>query len=599
MPKNKENKKYKLQNTWDLTKIYKNISDPEIFNDLKSLLSQAEDFEKEHSKKIAGYSESRVLHALQEYSQIAEKLYLIGAYAELCFSADSADPKINSLYQKVQLKSNDIENHFIFLTLELAKNKKLADFAQSKKTRPYNIIFNNLLKLKKHQLSYQEEKIISVKSLTSVAGWVKIFDKLEAQLNLKLKDKTGKSLELSLEEALKFLYSGNRQERKRAALAITEVLKNNLPTTTHIYNMLLLNKMQEDSLRNWLYPEAERHIYNSVTKESINQLSEITKNNFDIVVRYYKVKRKLLKLSKLSYYDRYAPIPLKAENRYTYDQAVDIVNDAFNKFDPEFAKYFTEIIKAGHVDVYPRRGKRSGAFCMYMPLGHKPYVLLNFLNSPRDVETLAHEMGHAIHDCYAGQQSFIVAHPPLTLAETASVFGEMLVFEALLAKAKSKTEKIVLISEKIDGIIATIFRQMAMYFFEQRIHNYIKENGEISSENINEFWLATQKEMFGDSVELPEDYSVWWSYISHFFHSPFYVYSYAFGNLLVLSLYEKYKQGMPDFVENYKKLLSFGGVKTPAEALRVFGFDLESRDFWQNGFNVLKGLLEQLEVLCK
>ncbi len=584
--------------SWDLSELYSGVNDPKIFKDLAALEKRAENFEKEHKGKVAAYGLPRTLAAVKEFGKIQEKLRLPVAFAELSFAVDGANVQINSLNQKVQVQCSEIRNHIIFFPLELGKNKNLAEFAKSKKARPFNILFKDLLENRKYQLSFAEEKIINIKATTSSAGWIRLHEKLESSLRIKLKNSFGEIKELTLEEALNFSHSPKRQERIAAAQGISNALKGNLEVSSHIYNMILLNKAREDKLRNWPYPESQRHAANSLSKKSVDALAAATREHFGLVPRYYKLKRKLLKLDRLFDYDRYAPLPQKSESKYTFEQAVKVVRAAFHAFDPEFEKYYLDILAAGHVDVVPRKGKRAGAFCAHMPHPHLPYVLLNHAGSGRDVETLAHEMGHAVHDCFAEKNPFLVAHPPLALAETASVFGEMLVFEYLLASAKTKAEQIALIAAKIDIIFATIPRQISMFFFERKVHDFVRQNGEIPAEKINEFWMQIQREMFGDSVTITENYSVWWSYIIHFFEVPFYTYAYAFGNLLVFSLYEQYKEGAPGFVENYKTLLSLGGAKTPAQALQTFGFDIERKEFWQSGFKVLEKLIEQLESLC-
>ncbi len=322
------------------------------------------------------------------------------------------------------------------------------------------------------------------------------------------------------------------------------------------------------------------------------------RERYGLVSRYYGLKRKLLGLDRLYEHDRYAPLPIKSAARYSFAQAVEIVEKTFRNFDPGFAEKFLKILNAGHADAPIREAKRAGAFCAFVGGGHLPYVLLNFSGAGRDVETLAHEMGHAVHDCFAATNPALVAHPPLTLAEIASIFGEMLVFENLLSAAKAKEDKIVLIAARIDGIIATIFRQIAIFFFERKTHDFVRQNGEIPAEKLGEFWLLAQKEMFGASVSISENYSDWWAYVNYCFDAPFYAYAYAFGNLLVFSLYEKYKESPRDFVRNYKRILSFGGTKTPAEALAIFGFDIERKEFWQGGLKIFEKLIEQLEYLC-
>jgi oligoendopeptidase F len=321
------------------------------------------------------------------------------------------------------------------------------------------------------------------------------------------------------------------------------------------------------------------------------------RDGYKQVERFYKIQAKLLRVSKLEHYDRYAPLPGSREQKIPYERAVKTVGDAYAGFDQQFADIFNYLAGHGAVDVHATGGKRGGAFCMGMPRGHAPYILLNYLGSGRDVETLAHEMGHGIQDVLVQNLPYLVAQPPLVLAETSSIFGEMVVFDAALAAAKSNHEKIAMLSGKISQFIATVFRQTAMFQFERLVHSHVAREGQVDAASLSAYWLKTQREMFGKSMNLDDTYGDWWSYVSHFYHTPFYVYAYSFGNLLVFSLYEKYRQGMPGFVEKYKQLLALGGSKMPQEAVAPFGFDLEDPAFWAAGIALFKGYVDQLESM--
>ena len=326
-------------------------------------------------------------------------------------------------------------------------------------------------------------------------------------------------------QLLNLLHSADAKTRKIAADLMTEETKKSLQLNTTIYNMLMVDKMQEDKIRGVEYPELGQHLQNMVSKKTIDVLGETIIKNFNLVERYYNFKRSILKLKKVHYYDRYAPIVFSKqkvrERKYSYDSAVEMVRKSFEEFDPEFSNIFMNLVETGRVDVYPKPNKRGGAFCNMAPTPYSPSILLNFGGTPSDVRTLAHEMGHAIHNVSSHSQPYVVSIPGLAMCETASVFGEMIAFQYLLAQAKTREEKIILLSQKIEEAFSTVFRQMSMFFFEQKAHQHIKEKGEVSGELLNSFWLETQRQMYGKSVDLPEDYATWWSYIPHFMHTPF------------------------------------------------------------------------------
>lgn len=593
--------KYPLH--WNLTELYKGVDDPKIESDMSKLSKLSADFEKKHRGRVGLYAPSKIKNFLEEYEGIQKKIYLLSAFAENLFSLDSGNPKINSLHQRFDLASTEMNSHFIFVDLELASHPKLANLSKDALLKKYRIIFEKLLEQKQHFLTHAEESILNIESIAARSGWANLYDKIMSGAKYEIKIKGG--VLVGQEQALHLLYSTNRATRKAAAQGFARGLEKNAAVITHINNMLLLGKMQRDKIRKYEYPEQSRHLDNGLTKSSVDALTKATQANFKLVSRYYEIKRRLMKLKNLYDFDRYAPVTMNMlkrgasdkQEKYAYDSAVEIVHKAFSDFDSEFGSMFMKIIKAGHVDVLPKDGKRGGAHCSYMPKPHLPYVFLNYLGSTRDVKTLAHEMGHAIHDMFASSQPMLVAFAPLALAETASVFGEMIVFENLLRRKKTWEEKIIFIVEKVDEIIATVFRQMSMFMFEQKTHNYIKEHGEVPYQKFCDFWIETQSKMHGRSVELTEDYGLGWAYIPHMIHTPFYVYAYAFGNLLVLSMYEKFKNGDKEFVEKYKAFLSYGGSKTPQQAVDIFGFNLESGEFWQSGFKLFERLVRDLENL--
>ena len=598
------NKKMLYPTDWNLTELYTGITDPKLASDLQRIQADAIAFEKKHHGKISGYSDTKIRQLLEQFNDISLRIGILIVYLDLSQRLNSKDQKINTVLQNASITLTDSQNHFIFLELELGEHPKLAEYAQSKKLEPYNIVLFDVLKQKKYKLSHAEERVMNMQSVTAHEGWIKLFDQVSSQ---KIYDITldNKKKVLTQEQILKLLYKEDASARKQAAFAFSTALAETKQFDATLYNMIMVNHLQTMKLRSLEKPELSRHLNNNVDSQIVDTLERVVTKNYSLVSRYYNFKRKTLKLKKLLFYDRYAPIQIEhllkhgktKERKYTFKQAVQIVKNAYTEFDPEFREIMERIIDRGHIDVYPKQGKVNGAFCCTIGNPYLPYILLNFVNTYRDVETLAHEMGHAIHGVLTMNLPPLVAGEPLVLAETASVFGEMIIFDKLFASLKTREEKIIALSDKIEEYIATIFRQIAMYVFEKKAHGHVKEHGEASPDALHAMWLQTQKEMFQESVVLDDAYGDWWSYISHFYHTPFYVYAYAFGSLSVLSLYKKYKDGMPNFVETYKKFLSFGGSKTPQEAVSIFGFDLTQEEFWQEGISVLSGMIDTLERL--
>ena len=598
------NKKMLYPTDWNLTELYTGITDPKLAIDLKQIQADAIAFEKKHHGKISSYSDTKIRQLLEQFNDISLRIGVLIVYLDLSQRLNSKDQKINTVLQNASITLTDSQNHFIFLELELGEHPKLAEYAHSKKLEPYNIVLTDVLKQKKYKLSYAEERVMNMRSITAHEGWIKLFDQVSSQKTFTITLDNKKKV-LTQEQILKLLYENNASHRKQGALAFSAALAESKQFDATLINMIMVNHLQTMKLRGLEKPELSRHLSNNVDSQIVDTLEQVVVKNYSVVSRYFNFKRKVLKLKKLQFYDRYAPIQIEhlskhgktKERKYTFEQAVQIVQGAYTEFDPEFGEIMERIMRKGHVDVFPNPGKVNGAFCCSIGSPYLPYVLLNFVNTYRDVETLAHEMGHAIHGVLTMKLPPLVAGEPLVLAETASVFGEMIIFDKVFASLKTREEKIIALSDKIEGYIATIFRQISMYVFEKKAHAHVREHGEASPDTLHAIWLETQKEMFQGSVVIDDAYGDWWSYVSHFYHTPFYVYAYAFGGLSVLSLYKKYKDGMPNFVETYKKFLSFGGTKTPQEAISVFGFDLTKEEFWQEGISVLHEMIDTLESL--
>ncbi|MBW1933652.1 MAG: M3 family oligoendopeptidase, partial [Deltaproteobacteria bacterium] len=400
------------------------------------------------------------------------------------------------------------------------------------------------------------------------------------------------------EEVLTDLYSPDREVRKNAAKDLTEGLRSQSIVLTHTFNTVLGDKMIDDRLRDYRDWIRSMNLANELDDDTVDSLITSTTDRYDLVQRYYGLKRRLLGLEELFDYDRYAPLPYLPQRVVDWEKGKEIVLDAFGKFSPKMASVANLFFDKQwiHAPVIP--GKTGGAFAHPVVPQVHPYVLVNFTGNLRDVETVAHELGHGVHQILAGKQGYLNSHTPLVLAETASVFCEMLVFKDLMMNLERPEEKLWLAATKIESIFATVFRQVAMNRFENEVHSMRRSKGELSSDEFSNLWLKTQEEMFGNSVTLTDDHGIWWSYISHFIHTPGYVYAYAFGELLVLSLYSMYEKGKLDFVPCYLELLAAGGSDTPYILLESFGIDLHDPNFWHQGLNVIDDMVKEIEELA-
>jgi oligoendopeptidase F len=443
-----------------------------------------------------------------------------------------------------------------------------------------------------HLLSESEEKILAEKSISSQAAWGRLFGELTAALRVDL-DET----ELTLEVALSRLQSPDREVRRSAADAVSAALEPGLRTRGFIYNTLVFDKSVEDRLRsypNWL---ASRNLANEASDESVMALIKAVRGRYDIPQRWYRLKAKLLGVDRLADYDRSAPV-LAEDIVYSWGEARDLVLDTYQAFSPVAGEVTRQFFDDHWIDAPVRPHKRGGAFCAYTVPSVHPYVMLNFTATRRDVLTMAHELGHGLHASLARPQGVFHQSTPLTLAETASVFGEELVFGRMLAEASDDEQRLGLLAERVDGAIATVFRQMAMNRFEHLVHTRRRSEGELSTDRINETWVETQAELFGDSVEITGGYRMWWSYVPHFMNTPGYVYAYAYGLLLALSVYSRYLEEGDPFVPQYIELLSAGGSRSPEELATIVGIDLTDPGFWDSGLALVEHQLAEAEALA-
>lgn len=570
---------------WDLTSLYSDESELEA--DVQKVEQKAKNFEKICKARLKLLSEGDFLEALREYECILQTLGKVMTYAFLKFAKSSENGAFFAKYQKAYTQ---ISEYLIFFELEFnrlskTKQKEFIDAASG-----YRFYLESLQKQKPYQLSAKEERVLLKKSTSSGSAFSRLFDEHFSRMKFRYEKE-----ELSEEKILSLLHKPDQAVRKKAANAFSKRLQPEQPLLAYIFNMIKKDHESECSLRGYVHAETPRHIENQITQKSVDALVDATEKSFDLVRDYYKQKGKLLGLKQLYDYDRYAPLEDK-EQIYSYNQCKDIILKAFEKFSPTFANLAKRAFDEGWIDAFPADKKRGGAFSHPATPDAHPYVLLNHTDQRRDLFTLAHELGHALHQCLSAKVGYIGSNTPLTTSETASVFAEMLVFD-YIKESLSDEEKLSLYASRIEDIFATLYRQINFTTFERKVHAH---DGELSVEEFNRYWMQESSKMFGESIKLTKQYEMWWSYIPHFIHSPFYCYAYAYGQLLVLALYGLYKQGKKeDFLDNYILFLSSGGSKSPKELVAKFGFDIEDEAFWSIGIEEVKRLLGEFYELAK
>lgn len=586
--------------SWDLRAFYKSINDPKIMKDLGVSLILAKKFAGKYRKDInEELSPATLVKILRKYESIILKSVKPQIFSQLVFEADSSDPIHSASLQKTMDGINEVQKELLFLEILLVNlsEKKLNQYISDKKLHNYKHYLENLLKSKPHRLTEAEEKILADKNLTSSHAFIKLFNQYLARKKFNIKI-NGKERELSEEQTLNLTYNSNRAMRKNAADALTKGLKEESFILTSITNTLSNDKAIENRLRKFKIPEESRHLSNEIDQRVVDAMVFAVTNNYKIVSDFFVFKKKLLKLDKLHFYDRYAPVA-GYEKKFSYKDAQQLITKTFDKFSPIFGGIAKKFFDKNWIDAPPRFGKRGGAFCSMNTPDTHPAILTNFLGKYKDVSTLAHELGHGVNGYLMRKQTPLNFDHPLTLAETASVFCEMLLFEEVLASLDSKQARLSLYADKLGGIIATVFRQTAMFKFEQELHKQRAIQGELTTGEINQIWLKTQQEMHGGSVELTLDYGYWWSHIPHFIENPFYVYAYAFGELMALSLFAIYKNEGQRFVDKYIELLSAGSSASPQELLKPFGINLRDKTFWEQGINYISAMFSEAKSLSK
>jgi oligoendopeptidase F len=586
---------------WDLSDLYSSVDDPRIGADLDAALRRAEAFESRYRGKIdvpGGPRADLLLEAVREWESLSEQMDRPAIYASLVHAARTDDPRHGALLSRTREARTDINKHLIFFDLEWVKlgdeavRLLLADPALAK----YRHYLEQKRAWRPHYLSEPEEKILEEKAVTGRAAFVRLFDETVASLRFPL-EHAGTAESLPLPQISAKLYDHDRDVRAAAARGITRGLEDNARLLTYLFNNLVLDHKSDCGLRHFASPMGPRNLANEISEPVVEALMTAAERHHGSVQRYYRLKGRLLGLEPLYDYDRYAVLFADMPT-CDWPSARRIVQEGYDAFSPRAGDVIREFFEKSWIDAELRPGKRGGAFSSSAVPSVHPYILMNYTDKVNDVMTLAHELGHGLHQYLARGVGYLQCDTPLTTAETASVFGEMLIFRRLLEVYPDPRMRLAMLCRKIEDAFATVFRQVVLTRFEQALHRARAELGELTTEQINELWMAANRPMHGDVVRLTEGYGCWWMYIGHFIHVPFYCYAYAFGELLVLALVQKYQQEGAAFVPRYLELLAAGGSAAPHVLLRRLGVDVNDPAFWELGLRLLDDMVTQAEQLA-
>jgi oligoendopeptidase F len=584
---------------WNLSDLYSGIDAPEVGRDLEKMDSECVGFETEYKGKLADQTAADgggkwLAEAVRRYEVIDDLAGRLGSYAGLVHAGDSLDPEISKFYGDVSERLTAASLHLVFFALELNRidDAVIGRALQTPELAHYRPWLEDLRKDKPYQLEGRVEQLFQEKSQTGYSAWNRLFDQTISSLRFKVAGK-----ELAIEPTLSLLQDRDGKKRKAAADALARTFKANERTFALVTNTLAKDKEISDRWRGFADVADSRHLTNRVEREVVDALVGSVRAAYPkLSHRYYRLKAGWFDRKKLPHWDRNAPLPFAATGSIAWPEAKSMVLSAYRTFSPDMAEIAERFFANRWIDAPVRPGKAPGAFSHPTTPSAHPYVLMNYQGKPRDVMTLAHELGHGVHQVLAATNGALMAPTPLTLAETASVFGEMLTFRRLLGETRSAKQRQALLAGKVEDMINTVVRQIAFYSFERAVHTE-RRNGELTAERIGQIWLSVQNESLGPAIDIRPGYESFWMYIPHFIHSPFYVYAYAFGDCLVNSLYAVYENASEGFAERYLAMLSAGGTRHYSDLLKPFGLDAKNPKFWDGGLSVISGMIDELEVM--
>lgn len=583
---------------WDLSILYSGPDDPAIGQDITAVSNLVDTFVNTYRGRVADLSASELLTAMNEMEALSDKAYRLGLFANLLYATDTNNPQYGALVQKLTEFDAEMEQKLLFFELEWLElddataDKLLADPALDK----FKHYLEAERRYKPYKLSEVEEQLLVEKAITGRSAWGRFFSQVMGAARY-----TFEGEQLTQSQILSKIQDANREIRRKGADAMTEGLRQRAMELTYIFNVLAADKFFEDRRRGYSTWLSSRNLSNKVADEVVDALVQAVTSNYDIVARHYNLKRILLGLDELTDYDRYAPLPVKASDKlFQWHEAREIVMNAYQAFSPRMAEITQLFFDQNWIHAALQPGKRGGAFSAGGPPSAHPFILMNYTGRENDVSTLAHELGHGVHQYLASEaQGLLNASTPLTTAEMASTFGEMLVFTDMMEREPDPEARLAMLARKIEDTFATVFRQIAMNRFEDGLHNARRSEGELTTERISEIWMETQRAMFEGSVNLRDDYSIWWSYVPHFLQVPGYVYAYSFGELLVLALFKIYQERGAEFVPAYLDVLASGGSDWPDQILAKVGVDLTDLNFWNEGLEILRDMVTQEEALAR
>src|SRR6059058_3025007 len=577
----------------NLRDLFTSPDDPRIEQTLAREIERAKAFEAKYRGKVATLESkafAAMMRELEDYEKSSAKPEV---YAYMLHSENTQDTAAGRLLARVREAGAERSSHMVFFLLELAQisDERAAELFADPEAAAYRHTVEEARKYRPHQLSEPEERVLTDFSPVGNASWVRLFEELCARIRVNVDGS-----DLALDQALTLLREPDREVRRKASGAITEALRGDVRTRGYIFNVILQDKAIDDRLRHFPTWISSRNLANETSDEAVQALVDAVTGRYDVSVRYYRVKRKLLGVGDLHEWDRYAPVS-DVTRDLTWDEAKELVLGSYSRFSKRAGSLVEEFFKRDWIDAPVVPGKAGGAYCMPVTPHHHPYVLMNFTGKLRDALTLAHELGHGLHDRLASKQHIFDYHPPLTLAETASVFGEALTFDRIMSEEKDPKIRLAMLCNQVEDAFSTVFRQVAFNRYEDASHTLRRKEGELSVEELGDIFQEKLQAMFGDALTLTDEHKVWWSYVGHFLHTPGYVYAYAFGNLLALSVYHRYLERGEEFVEQYLEFLAAGGSTRPDELVKRIGMDITNPDFWDAGLKILDGMVTEVEGL--